>query len=385
MTDDESGDDRLLHPITVSVRLPDGDTLPVAILVLPSTTVRSLVDIIVENVNNFRNGDSDYHTQLKLRAERVRLLKYDSERKTYVPMHKKDLLQQQHQLKDNDSITLVCSLVDPKSLHRATHSEYKSFGSFGHHLIDEIQYDTYVKEVTVRLSSEGESNVARAFLHRAVNVSVDTDIVVDLAPSDLGVCVHAQSLADIDALAPSTVPDCGDMVKNFGGSVNEAKKRGYISWTGKKFHNKVFLLEVAGEYNQGDLIEKYITHNQAVRYCWNGVNNGYLGGDYDSWQRYTHAMPVDCKITVLDFFNDMWSGRNEGESSIVIKPYQSLQYGTYYALLLQNSVPIVPVDNEQHRRRCDYSIFSDFCHSHTCEDVVYIFKTILKENTEGGN
>lgn len=297
-------------------------------------------------------------------------------------MHKKDLLHE-HNLKDNDNITLVYSIVDPNALQMATHSNYASFGTFSYHLIDEISYSTYIKGISVRLSNDSGRSNSRTPLHRAVHVCVDTDIILDLAPSEFGLCVHAPSLADIDALAPSTVPNCGDMVKFFGGNVNEARKRGFINWTDRKFHNKVFLLEVSSKYNQGDMIEKYMIHSQAIRYSFNGVNNGYLGGDYDSWQRYTHALPIDSKITVLDYYNDMLSGRNEGESSIVIKPYQSLQYGTYYALLLQNSVPIVPVDNEPKKEQSDYSIFSDFNNSHICEDVLYIFKTIRKENIEG--
>jgi hypothetical protein len=58
-----------------------------------------------------------------------------------------------------------------------------------------------------------------------------------------------------------------------------------------------------------------------------------LYGDVYSWLNYSNEWPIDCKIeSSTDYYTN--------ETIISVKPYEPLQMGKYYAVMLGNNVPV---------------------------------------------
>lgn len=120
------------------------------------------------------------------------------------------------------------------------------------------------------------------------------------------------------------------MVKSLGGLSN-AIKLGYNQWIKNIYLNRVFLLEMSlNNYDNVNLkynnitdagidvdyinIENIIKGLEYSRYSCNGINMGYIGGDFHSWQRYTTHLPVDCKLQIEDPNDDVFSSLKLGIS-----------------------------------------------------------------------
>ena len=151
-----------------------------------------------------------------------------------------------------------------------------------------------------------------------------------------------------------------DMTAVLGGS--QAAKRGYVGWVREVGEctmgrapqqqlpnwtsRRMFLLEV-----RSDLPGRWREMSYHFGLC-EGVNGSYCGGDKDSWQRYTHRLPVRGIIHV-----------DNATNSLTFKPSQHLKEGTTYGVLLSNGVPSVPeagcqsTEDDWHSIQQDYMFF----------------------------
>ncbi len=96
-----------------------------------------------------------------------------------------------------------------------------------------------------------------------------------------------------------------------------------------------------------------ISEIDQIRYNITGCNASYCGGEYDSWQRYTRKIPIDCKYATT-------------ETSISIIPSRPLTPNVWHALVLLNMpifiqkltihddylIPFLPNDVSSCRRAC---------------------------------
>lgn len=137
--------------------------------------------------------------------------------------------------------------------------------------------------------------------------------------------------------------------------------------------------------------ERPTTYLDSKRYWVDGVNEGYCGGDVHSWQRYTTTHPVDVSISETSWnlatetaypavpivpdaadkptvssdqqwCNVRWDDESYGDdqhaapssafaipdeltrvSCLTLTPIEPLLPSTMYAVLLMNSVPVLPV------------------------------------------
>lgn len=161
-------------------------------------------------------------------------------------------------------------------------------------------------------------------------------------------------------LYPFIIP--GDMCLQLGSAAN-AKARGFKQWTMKKFQSRIHLLELTEKTRNVDsLIERL----ESARYSFNGINDGYVNGDDDSWQRYTSVEPIECRIDLSDEY-DIFSSLSDDEAIITLKPYEQLKHNQTYIIYLGNSIPVVPSSLE--------SLVTAYNASHVCEDKLFLFTT----------
>ena len=195
----------------------------------------------------------------------------------------------------------------------------------------------------------------------------------------LGLC--AAALVDCRAL-PTCQPQ--DMVRNLGGNMREARRRGFVQWTDKDYPHRMFLLRLSG--NAASFGFNDFSSIEHLRYSATGVlNNGYTGGDSRSWQRYTTEQPIPCTMseeTVYEFHHPICaidgadvadSARpddEEGEEVSVVRaaPSVPLAPNSYYAVLLANGVPVVPSEGS-------LGGLLGFTCAGTSEDLLIVFKT----------
>lgn len=154
----------------------------------------------------------------------------------------------------------------------------------------------------------------------------------------------------------------GDMIVH-SGSLANAKARGFKQWTTKKYQSRVHLLELTENIRN---IDTLLERMESVRYSFNGINDGYINGDNNSWQRYTSVEPIECRITLSDEY-DIFSSLNDNESIITLKPYEPLKHNQTYIIYLGNSAPIVPNSLD--------SLLTSYTASHVCEDKLFLFTT----------
>jgi hypothetical protein len=229
---------------------------------------------------------------------------------------------------------------------------------------------------------------------QSIGIPIETVIKVKLGPHKSGtkVTIFTPGLADCNNL-----PGCylGDMVKALGG-LKDAQRRGFASWTSETFPQRIYLLELETKFDGFGFAD--YRELERIRYSVRGeLNMGYDRGDYHSWQRYTKKPPVACDILISDAtIEDMKISEQQQQeddddlspeiveaiqlqqscflpfpvnSIVTLRPYHALSYNTYYAILLQNNVPVVPFAGPD-------ADFTHFNSSSTTEDKLILFKTV---------
>jgi hypothetical protein len=243
------------------------------------------------------------------------------------------LLLKYAELQDNESLTLL-------------QNEYNCTLQLVYRMVDvrpdeaQMDYGGFIRSIT---PPEG-----------TVNVAVTDSVILHVSPNQYGHVIRLTSLLD-HTLLPLTYE--GDMLAHFKGNRRKAEELGFKQWTDQTQLERILLLEVDDHLD---------LHLESIRYNTYGVNNGYMGGDTHSWQRYTKVYPVECKITVTDLHED--DGGGEEHSIITVKPYGPLKYSTHYALLLCNNVPTVPMGSIS-------APWTAFTMGGVNEDKLFIFKT----------
>lgn len=192
----------------------------------------------------------------------------------------------------------------------------------------------------------------------ARDVPLDTLIRLRFGSNSTG---YALSLAYFrDSSATWTCPDrlFGDMVAQLGGDVAEARSRGFVQWSKKKYSQRVFLLQVdpaaapllfpekkppkaksrtrrrssaaaaadptptPANSTIGNTNSRYL---DSRRYWHAGSNEGYIGGDAHSWQRYTFCPPLDVSITESSWPIEGFTGTAFSTAPLTIEPVSSAE------------------------------------------------------------
>ena len=195
----------------------------------------------------------------------------------------------------------------------------------------------------------------------SVDILPDVTIVLKFGSSSRNIRIYTPALVDYHSLQGV---NNGDMVGNLR-SAKDAKKRGFTSWTKENYSQRVYLLELPSKKN-GFAFTDYF-QLERIRYSSAGVlNMGYNEGDSLSWQRYTNKPPLFCGIkeTIED---DLVTG--DIIDVLQLSPVNGLEYDTYYAILLSNNVPTVPIQG------CEGD-FTCYVNGGTTEDHLIAFKTI---------
>lgn len=187
----------------------------------------------------------------------------------------------------------------------------------------------------------------------AINVPVTSTIVVHIAPNELGHVIRVPALLEYTALP---LRHSGDMVAELKGNRKDAARRGFQQWTDRTQMERILLLEV------DDHLDLRL---EGIRYYTYGINAGYHGGDFHSWQRYTRSYPVECRVTVTDLHED--DGGGDEHHLVTLRPYEPLKHSTSYALLLCNNVPTVPAGSIT-------APWTAFTMGGTNEDKLFIFR-----------
>jgi hypothetical protein len=219
----------------------------------------------------------------------------------------------------------------------------------------------------------------------ALDIPVDCTIKLNLCPTHGDkLTLFSPALLDYTRLHSSHL---GNMVKTLGG-IKEAQRRGFVCWTQDIYPQRVYLLELEQQTTDGFGFNDY-NRLERMRYSVSGeLNRDYNGGDFHSWQRYTKKTPIDCALTMnpseaTDGSKTSSAGIDDCDgpisylpfslySTISMHPNEKLKYNTYYAILLQNNVPIVPVAGPD-------TDFINYFSDSTPEDKLILFKTV-REN-----
>jgi hypothetical protein len=82
------------------------------------------------------------------------------------------------------------------------------------------------------------------------------------------------------------------------------------------------LLKLSNEFVEKGENEDMLKYIEQEKYNMNGVNKTYYGGDTKSWQRYTRALPIYGKGSII------------GDDTVQFTPMTTLKYNTWYALVL---------------------------------------------------
>lgn len=302
------------HNLKLTVRLPTSDILAIEVIAVESTRVRDILLSIRAAENPIcLSGCSERHLRFVYKGK----------------------------IMDNNSSIMSHGLVSGSNIDIVIRMTENTT------IPEDVEYSSFVQSVS---PPDG-----------VLNAPVTTSIEIVFTPARSGLCIYTPALIDFENL-PSTEHNAGDMVSNLG-STTEAYKKGYRNpWTEYQFNNRIILLEITAK----DDIHPRIWLER-VRYNWQGVNNGYIGGDRYSWQRYTTSLPVDCIIYE--------SRELDGGSTITMKPFNDLKRDQYYAICLSNGVPTVPAAT------MDAPLFG-YIGPGMCEDALYLFKTITKEEED---
>ena len=260
-----------------NVRLPDGEELPLLVQADPEMRCEALKQMLEANL--CRYGLSPLH------ADRMRLVHRNKE------------------------------LPDSKLV-----SDY-SFSSS----------EPTPIEVVVKMGSISVLDQPRLFEYRefvrqifpqngATQVPVDTVIHVQFGASLSGYCCSLAFLRNSSSWV-SPDPHFGDMLAHFGNDAALAKERGFVQWTPGRYPQRVLLLQVdapvaaklfppprkrvkgsparhhGGKERPDAGSGISTTFLDSRRYWHRGVNEGYWGGDFHSWQRYTAHAPVEVMLS----------------------------------------------------------------------------------------
>jgi hypothetical protein len=237
----------------------------------------------------------------------------------------------------------------------------------------------------------------------ATKVPLDATIHIVFGANLSGYCVSLAYLRDSTTCAFSSPdPLFGNMLAQFGNDSTLARERGFVQWSKEKYNQRVMLLRLdpatalkffpprRHHHYHGQQHEQPARRSDASsifldskRYWDKGVNEGYIGGDEHSWQRYTSSPPVDAVVSetpwpVLglhepafpplpapfgppplaedeapkagepEFTTGLGSAYSIADATshsttLSIRPLEPLQPRTHYAVLLMNSAPTVPV------------------------------------------
>ena len=386
-----------------AVRLPDGEELPLLLQTSPGIQCKALKQLLEAGLCK--------HGLPPLLAERVRLL---------------------HRLKElrDEAFVSDCgfSLTEPEPIQVVVKVT-------GMSVMDEPQLFEY-REFVRRVDPP----------NGATKVPLKTSIHIQFGCNHAGYCISLANLRDASCWS-SPDPRFGDMVRQLDGDIQLAKEKGFVQWTQEKHPQRVLLLQLDAETAaklfppprrppkaaspvkpaRGAATEKATATTTATmvtasagaavapcggiisttfldtkRYWHRGVNEGYSGGDFHSWQRYTTRPPVDTTISEhrwpVPHLNDTayavepvpYTGgrRNPNQdqdqdqeqeqeqeqeeltapqllrllesavslnhsstiadeythvSTLTLRPMEPLQPATTYAVLLMNSVPTMPV------------------------------------------
>lgn len=282
--------------IRFAVRLPDGEELPLLLQTSPGMQCKALKQLL--EVGMCKYGLPP------LLAERVRLL---------------------HRLKElrDEAFVSDCgfSLTEPEPIQVVVKVA-------GMSVMDEPQLFEYREFVRCVDPPNG-----------ATKVPLKTSIHIQFGCNHAGYCISLSNLRDASSWS-SPDPRFGDMVRQLDGDIHLAKEKGFVQWTQEKHPQRVLLLQLDAESAakmfppprrppkaaspakpvRGATTEKVSATTTMVtasagaavapcggiisttfldtkRYWHRGVNEGYSGGDFHSWQRYTSRPPVDTTIS----------------------------------------------------------------------------------------
>ena len=173
-----------------------------------------------------------------------------------------------------------------------------------------------------------------SFIHDVYPRANEISVSVAVQPRVLfhafnGICVQ------MDGLRGKDMPAKFQSMLDAFSHPREAALAGFVQWTSETYSHRVFLLEIDKSRKPSELV--------ANRYHWNGLNNGYVGGDIHSWQRYTSNFPVECRLAVQEYYEDD-DDVTSLISELTLLPLVRLKYDQKYAILLANNVITVPVD-----------------------------------------
>jgi len=390
--------------LTVLVRLPNYDFFPLELVLIPELTVFHVKGRIEDSLcKHGHSGLSKVQMRLVSKGRELRdeelLVDCNIEEGSTLEIIIKMQLFSDEEEEEKEG--------DEEADERGGGRRSTSNNSTTHLPFDICEYKDFVRRVS---PEDG-----------ARDVKVDASIQVIFGASNIGLQICTQSLIDSSNWLPmhEQGSKSGDMVKQLGG-MTEAQRRGFVQWWSKQeedfSHQRVFLLKLdtdtfsvplsfpssssascystttdsfslAGDeegeeaaYRQKQL-QRLHRLIDTKRYWWRGVNKGYSGGDFNSWQRYTKVPPIEVSISerigtgVSVSFDSTpplsaalrigGDGSHEGElignqhlntslaytisddyascKCLTITPRFPLDYDTTYVLLLANNVPTLPV------------------------------------------
>ena len=292
-------------------------------------------------------------------------------------------------------------------------------------------------EVLVKMGGGSKVKRPRLFEYRdfvrqispsdgATKVPVDATIHIVFGANLSGYCVSLAYLRDSSTFAFSSPdPLFGNMLAQFGNDSTLARERGFVQWSKEKYNQRVMLLRLEPAAALKFFPPRRPHHNQqheparrsdassmfldSKRYWDKGINEGYIGGDEHSWQRYSSTPPVDAVVSespwpVLglhepafpplptqfapppsaeedvpregepEFSTGLGSAHTIADAAsrstvLTVRPLEPLLPRTHYAVLLMNSAPTVPAGD------CE-AAWSAFAGTGlVSEDVLFSFST----------
>lgn len=214
-------------------------------------------------------------------------------------------------------------------------------------------YDGFLRH-TQFLDSAGNELFLKA-------LSPSLSIALQFRPDKFSSKLDLQSLVDrVDS------NDIGSMQQTFGFS--EAKRRGFVQWTSHEVYERILLLE--GDICQGcDTAAAAKAKLENIRYCYDGINQLYSGGDKHSWQRYTKHIPIPTDIRVD---NDL--------SQILITPREPLKPDKEYFILLMHGGRVLDkaiLSENDYDTNLDISINSSLNESKIQDEDIFVLSDHL--------
>jgi hypothetical protein len=178
-------------------------------------------------------------------------------------------------------------------------------------------------------------SVNPSFEHSS-HIPVDTSFGIEFRKNLCHHIIHVESLLNRDCLKSIYSPDNSknqSMVQQQHQLLHQEKQLYLKSsimqvahWTDYQPDTNILLLEID---------ETLELRFERILYNLPNVVDGTAQPDFDSWQRYTQTLPIDCRITVDAKYREF-------PLRVKLTPYKPLQYNTRYAVFLKCGVATIP-------------------------------------------